>query len=173
MNTPYHQKPIEAAFLSRSKNLYGRSINSLRAQLGVRARLHRFEAVKAVQTALWSGRAPQLELAVVDYPVLSENEGLPQFSLSGGGNLPALLLLRKSEMSAAEAALEAGYKALLFVDSDREFRQMFPAMVLRIVTYYRAEMQRAELFGNPATAAASELGMSEEALRPLPLMHRN
>ncbi len=165
MNTPYHQKPIEAAFLSRSKNLYGRSINSLRAQLGIRARLHPYEKIKDVQTALRGRLEPRLELAVVDSEILEGEERLPMFPLRGGGHLPTLLLLRKHEMTAAEAALEAGYKALLFVDSDTEFRQMFPAMVLRIVTYYRGELQRAERFGNASTTMAGELGENEQAMR--------
>lgn len=138
MHNAYHTKPFRIAFISPSLNLFGRSQNSLRAQLGTRAHLMPFDTVAEALVAV---RDPTLgiELVVLDSASVTSLKCLPQFLAAGDCGLPVLMLLRKGETEVAEAALEAGYKAILFVENEIQYRQLFPGMVLRIIAHFRGE----------------------------------
>lgn len=151
MNTPYHQKAISVAFVSPSPTLFGKSQNCLRSRLGIRARLFPYDTPEAAQRGV---RLEQtgVELVALDSAAISSLAALPQFPGADDAALPVLLLLRKGETAVAEAAMEAGYKALLFIDSDAEYRQLFPGMILRMVAFYRGNRNVPEI-PDPRAAA--------------------
>lgn len=168
MNTPYHQKPIEVAFVSPSTNLFGKSQDCLRNRLGLRARLIPFDNVDEATYTIRDPKIPY-ELIVLDSAAITSLKNLPQFLGAGDNALPVLLLLKKGETAIAESAMEAGYKALLFIDCDTQYRQLFPGMILRMVAYYRGERQRQILEYHEdelpeAGSTADELGVADHVL---------
>ena len=168
MNTPYHRKPIEVAFVSPSTNLFGKSQNCLRNRLGLRAQLVPFDDIDDATETIQDSIVPY-ELVALDSAALKSHDKLPHFFTNRGEPLPVLMLLRKGETELAEKAMEVGYKALLFIDSDTQYRQLFPGMILRMVAYYRGERQRRLLDYRdeelPETrSVAEDLGVADHVL---------
>jgi hypothetical protein len=112
-------------------------------------------------SASWNHRtsASCYDLVVADSAGLA-GDGLPpqeareiQHMLS---EVPGMFLLHKGEDDLAEEAMDLGFKGFCFIEPDFQFRRLFPALTLKIITHYRELRNRITHRGESETSRVHE-----------------
>ncbi len=130
-------RPFKILIVSDCRELYGKTLNTLRANLGMRFMLHPFHDF---ESTAWNIRtcADAYDLLVADSACFGSNfEAEEAFIRRTLSAVPSLLLLHKGQELEADRAIECGIQGLCFHEPHLRFRKLFPALALRMMVQYR------------------------------------